>query len=144
MNGSDGTGPGSVQGNIGRESRGLIPETLSFVGSLGRHVDALATLSGEEAREELAIYLRVVIMFGAALFFAIFGYTLLFLFIAFSIAVLFHVNWIWILLGLALLHVILAVICALQMKTNWKKPVFSATRAEISQDMENLRGKSPS
>lgn len=103
---------------------------------------ALAALAGEEAREAVAIYLRLAVMLATALFFAAFGYTLLLLFIAFLAAMIFHVSWIWVLLALCIIHLIVAFICVAYVKTHWKTPVFTATRGEVARDMDALRGKS--
>ncbi|MEI6492465.1 MAG: phage holin family protein [Verrucomicrobiota bacterium] len=132
---------GSVPG--GRpvtEQRGLIDGLLSLFGSFGRYFEAIGALAGEEAREAGELFLRLAVMLAAAIFFAAFGYVLLLLFSAFLIATLFHVSWIWILLGLTALHFLVAVICALHVKNHWRTPVFPATRSEISRDLDAMRG----
>lgn len=120
--------------------RGLIDVLLSLFGSFGRYFEAIGALAGEEAREAGALYLRLAIMLAAALFFAAFGYILLLLFAAFLIATIFHVAWIWILLGFTVLHFLVAVVCATHVKTHWRTPVFSATKSEISRDLNSLSG----
>lgn len=121
-------------------TRGLVAELLSLFGSCGRYLQAIGALAGEEAREAGELYLRLAVMLAAALFFAAFGYILLLLFAAFLIATVFHVAWIWILLGFTLLHIAVAVLCATHVKNHWRTPVFSATKGEISRDLDNLRG----
>lgn len=134
------TGGSLPGGRPASEPRGFLEELLSLVGSLGRHFEALGALAGEEAREAAALYLRLAIMLGAALFFAAFGYILLILFAAFLLATVFHAHWIWILLGFTLLHLLLAFLAALHVKNHWRTPVFPATRGEISRDFEALKG----
>ena len=118
----------------------MVDVLLSLLGSFGRYFEAIGALASEEASEAAALYLRLAVMFAAALFFSAFGYVLLLLFITILIATVFHVAWIWILLGLTLLHFLVAAICAFHVKTHWKTPVFSATKSEISRDLDSLRG----
>jgi uncharacterized membrane protein YqjE len=120
--------------------RGLIDVSLSLVGSFGRYFESIGALAGEEAREASELFLRLAVLLAAALFFVAFGYVLLLLFAAFLIATVFHVGWIWILLGLTVLHFLAAVVCAFHVKNHWRTPVFSATRSEISRDLDALRG----
>ena len=132
---------GSVPG--GRpvpEPRGLIDVSLSLLGSFGRYFESIGALAGEEAREAAELFLRLAVMLAAALFFAAFGYVLLLLFAAFLIATIFHVGWIWILLGFTVLHFVIAVVCAFHVKNHWRTPVFAATRSEISRDLDAMRG----
>ncbi len=121
------------------DSRGLFTGLLSLFGSFGRYFAALGALAGEEAHAAAALYLRLAIMLGAAIFFAAFGYILLLLFVAFLLAMVFHVGWIWILLGLTLLHLVVAFVCALHVKTHWRTPIFATTRAEILRDLQAMK-----
>ena len=120
--------------------RGLVDVSLSLVGSFGRYFESIGALAGEEAREAAELFLRLAVMVAAALFFAAFGYLLLLLFAAFLIATVFQVAWIWILLGLTILHILVAAICALHVKNHWRTPVFAATRSEIARDLDAMRG----
>lgn len=122
------------------QADGLLAGALRLSGSLGRHLQALSGLAGEEAREAGALYLRLAVMLAAALFFAAFGYVFVLLFVAFLLATVFHVAWIWILLGLALLHLLVAFVCANHVKSHWRTPIFEATRQEIARDLEELSG----
>lgn len=115
-------------------------EFLRLVGSLGRHFEALSNLAGEEAREAGALALRLAVMLFAAVFFAVFGYVLALIAAAFLIAAVFHVSWLWILPGLALLHGFVAFLCANHVRTHWRTPIFPATKSEIARDLEALRG----
>ena len=122
------------------EPRGFLDGLLSLFGSFGRYFEAIGALAGEEAREAGELFLRLAVMLAAALFFAAFGYVLFLFFVAFLVAAVFHVSWIWILLGLTALHFLVAIICAVHVKNHWRTPVFPATRSEISRDLDALRG----
>lgn len=130
--GSKGCGQGS------QPSQGLTAELLNLFSSLGRHVQALGALAGEETREAAGHYLRLAVLLAAAVFFAAFGYILVLLFAAFLIAMVFHVAWIWILLGLATLHLLLAFFCTFLVWGRWRTPVFTATKGEVARDLELL------
>jgi len=114
---------------------------LSLVGSLGRHVQALSALVSEEGKEAVALYLRLAVMLAAALLFATFGYVILLIFLAFLIATVFHVAWIWILLGLTILHFLVAFICANHDRNHWQTTVFASTASEIKRDLAALSSK---
>jgi len=115
---------------------------MSLLGSLGRHAGAVGALAGEEAREAAELYLRLGIFLGAALFFAAFGYILVLLCIAFIVAAVFNVSWLWILPVLAIVHLVVAFLCALHVKTHWRTPLFPATRGELARDWDSLQKKS--
>jgi len=121
--------------------RGLGGELLSLIGSFARHVQALGALAGEESREAAALFLRLAIMLAAALFFAAFGYIIILIFVAFLAATVFNISWIWILLALAVLHLLVAFVCANHVRTHWRTPLFAATRGEIARDIEALGAK---
>ncbi len=125
------------------QSRGLTAGLLSFWGSAGRHVLAVVELAGIEGKEAIALYVRLAVMLIAALIFLVFGYFLALLFVVFLIATIFGVSWLWIFLGLGLLHFLLAFLCATHVRTHMKTPVFAATTAEIRKDLESMKSAKP-
>jgi len=128
----------------GREpSRGVLAELLNFLSSFGEHVQALVALAGLESREAAGVYLRALIALGAALVLLIFGYLLLLLFVAFALAMFCHIEWIWISLGLAVLHFLGVAGCAFYLKARLKSPVFTATSAELQRDFTALKNFKP-
>lgn len=124
-------------------NRGVLAELLSFAGSLGRHLQALLSLAGLEGREAAGHYLRLLVVLGAAVFFALFGYLLLMLFAIFGLAWLLGVSWIWIALGLAVLHGLAALGGVFYARARLRQPVFSATSAELRKDFEALQRFKP-
>jgi uncharacterized membrane protein YqjE len=124
----------------GRESnRGILAELLNFLSSFGEHVQALVALAGLESREAAGIYIRALIAVIAALVLLLIGYLLSLIFVAFALEVLFHWDWIWISLGLAVLHFLGVGGCLLYLKTRLKSPVFSATSSELKRDFAALK-----
>jgi uncharacterized membrane protein YqjE len=133
---TDSTAPGPSH----PEPTGITAEALRLFGSITRHLQSLVALAGLEGREALALYVRLAVVLGAALFFAAFGYIFVILFVAFAIAHFFHVEWLWISLGLAALHLLGALIGGLYLKKHFRTPVFRATSEEIRKDAAALRG----
>ncbi len=121
-------------------SGGIVPDGLRMFGSFVRHFQALGALAGAEGRDALGLYVRLGVMLLAALLFSGVAYFSILFFIAFAIAALFGVAWIWITLGLAVFHLLIAVLCATHVRAHFRTPVFSMTGAEIKKDLAALRG----
>ncbi|GAT34921.1 putative Holin-X, holin superfamily III [Terrimicrobium sacchariphilum] len=120
------------------ESHGLIDAITHLCGSLGRHVHALSSLAGVEAKEAAGVYLRVAIAVAAGLLLGLFAYLLLLLSIAFLLALL-GVSWLWITLGLGLLHVGGVAACYVFIRGQVSKPVFATTQEELRKDFASLK-----
>lgn len=119
---------------------GVIEALLRYVGSITRHLTALAGLARLEAQEAAENYLKVAVFLILGLVFGIFGYIFLILFVAFLIGALFGISWVWILLALSGLHIALAGVCAWNIREGLQKPVFPATAAEVRRDVAQLSG----
>lgn len=120
-------------------SRGILGALLSLFGSFGRHVQAYLALIGLEAKEAGGFYLRAIVAIVVALVLALFGYLLLLLFVAFLIQHLFHVDWMWITLGLGVLHFIGTGIGIAYAMGRFKEPVFATTTVELRRDFESFK-----
>jgi len=119
---------------------GVPAAAMRLLGSLTRHLQALLALAGLEAREATLLYVRLAIVLGAALFFAAFGYVFTLLFVAFALDRLLHIDWMWIALGFAILHLLAALIGGLYVKKTCRTPVFRGIAEEIRKDVAALRG----
>jgi uncharacterized membrane protein YqjE len=123
--------------------QGVWAETLNLFGSLGRHLQGLFALASLETREAAGIYLRAAIAVVAGLVLAVFGYFLLLFFLAFLLATIFHISWLWISLGFAVLHFAGAAACGFYVKQRVGSPVFRATSAELRRDLGTLQNFKP-
>ncbi len=123
--------------------QGVLAETLNLFGSLGRHLQGLLALASLETKEAAGIYLRVVIAIVGGLVLVIFGYFLLLFFLAFLLATIFGISWLWISLGFAVLHFAGAAACGFYVKQRVSSPVFSATSAELRRDLGTLQNFKP-
>jgi uncharacterized membrane protein YqjE len=119
-------------------THGIVAKLLSLGGSFGRHIQALLALAGHESKEAATLYLKLLAVVVAALVFMVFGYVFLLLFVAFSLAGIFGISWIWISLGLAVLHLVAAAIGGFYVKTHIVSPVFTSTSSELKKDFDAL------
>lgn len=117
---------------------GLVAEVTNFFGTFGRHIQSLLSLASLESKEAAGLYLRVVIALLAGLVALLFGYLLALIFLAFLIATVFHVAWIWILLGFTVLHFGAVAFCAFYIKQRLRQPVFTETSAEFRKDFDAM------
>lgn len=126
--------PGPDDASADPGLNGVSVAFMRLTGSCMQHLQSLGALAELEAKEAAFHFLRIAVMVGAALFFAAFGYVFLLLFVAFVIAALAGVSWIWISLGIALLHFLLMLLAASYVKRNWKQPIFQTLAAELKKD----------
>jgi uncharacterized membrane protein YqjE len=118
---------------------GLIHNILALVNDLAEFLGSRIALFAKESRTALAQLLILLACVTGALVLALLGYLFL---VASAIATLadtFGVSWIWITLGAAVLHFILALICILMARSRMKQPMFTATTAELKKDREWLK-----
>jgi uncharacterized membrane protein YqjE len=120
-------------------THGLSAEVLRLFGSFTRHLQALVALAGLEGREAATTYARGAIALGVTLFFAAFGYVFLLLTVAFALDHFAHIDWVWIALGIGVLHVIGAVAAGAFARKSFAVPVFRGTAEEIRRDVAALR-----
>ncbi len=104
-------------------------------------MQALASLAGHEGKSAIALYVRLIVMLIAALLFAGLGYIFVLLTVAFAVGLLFGISWVWIALGLAVFHLLIAFICANHVRTHYRTPVFATTAAEIRKDIASIARK---
>jgi uncharacterized membrane protein YqjE len=120
-------------------SAGVVPELRALLGSVLQHVIGLISLAGWEGREASAHYLRLIVTLLSAVFFLLIGYLFFLLFFVFFLSHWLEVEWIWIALGIAVIHSVLAFIGLWVFIRNMSKPIFTSTFSEIKRDIEILR-----
>ena len=126
---------------------GLLHNLLALVNDLAGFLESRLGLFARESKTALVQILVLVGCIVAAAVFALFGYVFLLASAIASLAHALHVSWIWITLGAAGLHFLLALVCLLIARSRMKKSMFEATAAELKKDREwlkNLDKKSPS
>ncbi len=123
--------------------RGLSAEALRLLGSLTRHLQALAGLAGLEGREAAGLYLRGALALGVSLLFLAFGYVFTLVFVALALERFLHLDWIWIALAYAVIHLLGTLLGVLYARSRFTTPVFRATAEEIRRDVAALRPPAP-
>jgi uncharacterized membrane protein YqjE len=126
---------------------GLLHNVLAVVNDLAGFLESRIGLFARESKTALVQILVLLACIVAAAVFALFGYVFLLASAIAGLAHALHVSWIWITLGAAGLHFILALVCLLIARSRMKKSMFEATAAELKKDREwlkNLDKKSPS
>jgi uncharacterized membrane protein YqjE len=119
-------------------NEGLIDHLRALAASAAAYVAARLQLAGMESREAAGHYLRILAWLILALVGAAFGY--IFLCIA-AVFILYHflrIDWMWIMLGMATVHLAIAVIAVFVAKAKFPKAVFTATITEFKKDQSWL------
>src|SRR5262245_24073883 len=122
---------------------GLFSHASAWLAALLGYLRARVELAGLESREA-AIHGAVLLgLFVGALVLLVFAYFFLCFALVFLIAELFDDDkaWIWVTIGMALLHFGGAAGLGLWAKAKLKKPIFTATLDELRKDQQWLTSK---
>jgi uncharacterized membrane protein YqjE len=118
---------------------GLLHNLLALVNDLAGFLESRLGLFAKESKTALVQILVLVGCLAGAAVLTLFGYVFLIASAIAGLAHALHVSWIWITLGAAVLHFILAAACALIARSRMKKSMFEATAAELKKDREWLK-----
>jgi uncharacterized membrane protein YqjE len=116
------------------ENEGLNNHLRALAASAAAYFSARLQLAGLESREAAGHYLKILGWLVLALFGFVFGYIFFWLSAVFILHYLLKVEWFWIMLGVAILHFILAAVGIFAAKVKFPKAVFTATIAEFKKD----------
>jgi len=117
---------------------GFFEHLRSFLGTGMDYLGARLQLAGLESQEASSHYLKIVALGAAAVLAVLFGYFFLWSAIVFIVAAVFHLQWMWVMLGCGILHFVAAGICIGIALKKLKTPMFSATLNEFKKDREWL------
>ena len=119
---------------------GFFGHVAGVLSASAEYLKSRFQLAGLEAKEAALHYGIIVALVIAALVVVFFGYIFLCFFAIFGIAALIGGDyaWIWVTLGMALLHFGAAVGCLLYAKKRLSEPMFTATMHEFRKDQEWL------
>ncbi len=122
------------------------PRQTGFIGSLVALASALAdffesraALLATESRAALVQFLVVAVCLVAGVLFFVFGYIFLLATVVVAVAHMANVSLVWVALGAAGAHFVIALVFLFVAGTGIKRPLFSETRAELQKDREWLR-----
>ncbi|MEP6686240.1 MAG: phage holin family protein [Verrucomicrobiota bacterium] len=118
---------------------GLLNNLLGLGNSLAGFFESRISLVASESKSAL-VHLLVLVgcLVAAGILFA-FGYIFLLVSVVAAVAHALHLSWIWIALGIALLHFVLAIVCVLIVRSRIAKPVFRESLAELKKDRQWLK-----
>jgi len=118
---------------------GLLHNLLALVNSLAGFLESRIGLFAKESKTALVQILVLLACLAGAAILGLFGYVFLIGSAIAGLAHALHVSWIWITLGAAALHFILAAVCLLIARSRMKKSMFDSTVAELKKDREWLK-----
>ncbi len=118
---------------------GLLNNLLALTNALAGFFESRVGLFAHESKTAVVHILLLVGGLVGALVMVAFGYVFLIVSAIFAIAHAVHVSWVWIALGAGVLHLLLAVGCALFAKAQLSKPMFKGTVGELKKDREWLK-----
>ena len=118
---------------------GLLNNLLALGNSLAGFIESRISLVASESKAAL-VHLLVLVgcLVGAGILLG-FGYVFLLVSVVAAIAHALEISWIWIALGAAVLHFLLALVCLLIVRSRMTKPVFRESMAELKKDREWLK-----
>lgn len=118
---------------------GLLNNLVSLANTLAGFFESRIRLFAHESKTAL---LHLLLLAGAvigALILIASGYVFLIVSVIFAIAHAAGVSWVWIALGAAVLHFLLAAVCGIFAAAQIKKPIFADSMAELKRDREWLK-----
>lgn len=118
---------------------GLLNNLLSLVNGVAGFLESRLALVAHESKAALVHVLVLVGCLVAAGGLIAFGYVFLLVSVVAGVAHALHVSWVWVALGAAGLHFVLAAICLVIAGSRIKNPMFEATGAELKKDREWLK-----
>jgi|SRR3954469_11077087 len=118
---------------------GLFNNLVSLAGSLAGFFESRFGLFARESKGALVHLLLLAGALVAALLLLASAYVFLTVGAIFGIAYATGISWVWITLAAAGLDLVLAIGCALFAKSQFTKPMFEASVAELKRDREWLK-----
>src|SRR3954469_4610139 len=118
---------------------GLLNNLISLLNALVSFFEARASLFATEAKGALVQIIVLVACAVGALALVAFGYVFLIVSVIVAIAHAIGKSWVWVALGAALLHFLLALCCLAVAATRLKHKMFESTAAELKRDREWLK-----
>src|SRR5438270_1290616 len=118
---------------------GFIGSLVALASALAEFFESRAALFATESKAALFQFVLIAVCLVAALLFFAFGYVFLLATAVVAIAHLANVSWLWIALGAAVLHILIALIFLAVAFSGIKKPIFRETAAELKNDREWLK-----
>jgi uncharacterized membrane protein YqjE len=122
---------------------GLFQTLRALVASLTQFLESRLQLAARESKAAVRHLVTLVACLIAAAVLSIFGYVFLIVFVIFEVARWIGVSWIWVALGLALLHFVAALFCLIIARGQSKHLTLRDTASVLKEDTEWLKNLDP-
>lgn len=119
--------------------RGLRTNFAALISSATHFLESRLSLASKEAKGAFVHLITLVACLVGALVLVLLGYLFLIVFVVVGLAHLLHVSFIWVALGVALLHFAGALLCLVIARGQLKRPVFRQTASVLKEDTEWLK-----
>ena len=122
------------------ENAGVVRQTRAFLAACAQYAAARLKLASIEGKEATAHLLKLLLLLGLALVFAVFAWLFLCLGVVFVLAKFFGGEhaWLWASLAMAGAHFAAAIVLALGLKSKLNTPLFPLTTEELKKDQQWL------
>ena len=117
----------------------MLNNLVALTNALAGFFESRITLFARESKTALVQVLLIAAAVITALVLVVSGYVFLIVSVIFGIAHAAGISWVWIALGMGLLHFLLAGGCGFFVMTQIKKPMFQWSIAELKRDREWLK-----
>jgi uncharacterized membrane protein YqjE len=115
---------------------GLLANFVGLAAAMAHFVESRLVLIAHESKAALfQLFVVIGCILAAVVFFA-FGYLFLIVTAVVALAHIAHIAWVWIALGAAVAHFLLALVCSFVAQSRMTKRPFPVTRAELKKDRE--------
>jgi uncharacterized membrane protein YqjE len=118
---------------------GFLTNLLALANALASFFESRAALFATESKHALVQLLALVACLVAALVFFVFGYVFLLASAVGTVASLLDVPWVWVALGAAGAHFVIAFVFVLIGRSRLRRRPFPETAAELKKDREWLK-----
>src|SRR5436305_10416977 len=118
---------------------GFSGSLVALASALADFFESRAALLATESRAALVQFLVAAVCLVAGVLFFVFGYIFLLATVVVAVAHMANVSLLWVALGAAGVHFVIALVFLFVAGTGIKRPLFSETRAELQKDPEWLR-----
>lgn len=122
------------------ENSGVVRQVRAFLAACAQYAAARLKLASLEGREATGHVLKLLLLLGVALVFAVFAWLFLCLGAVFVIAEIFGGEnaWLWASLAMAGAHFVAALVLALALKSKLNISLFPLTTEELKKDQQWL------
>jgi uncharacterized membrane protein YqjE len=118
---------------------GLVQNLKALVASLAQFLESRFQLAARESKAAVRRLVTIAICLVVALVMSLLGFIYLVVFAIVGIAHLLGVWWLWVALGVGLLHFVVALFCLVIARAQARHPILQDTASVLKEDTEWLK-----